>query len=419
MKTFLILGAGTAGTMISRKMVKTLDPHEWQVVVVDKDPNHYYQPGYLFLPFGYYTEKDVIKPKKNFIPSQVKYISSDLEIIEPKNNQVRLTSGEVIHYDYLVISTGADIYPQETEGLLDGGWRQNIFDFYTVEGGLAMKKFLDTWQGGRMVINVVENPIKCPVAPLEFLFLADDYFTKKGIRSKVDLIYATPLSGAFTKPIASAMLKELLEKKNIHIEPDFAVGEVDAGKNVIRSYDEREIGYDVLVSVPTNMGAEVIGRSGLGDELNFVPTNKETLQSKQYENIFVLGDAANIPASKAGAVIHFQMETAFHNIMAHIQGKPMPGAFDGHSLCYIESGFNKAILIDFSYDQEPLPGTYPLPGVGPFSLLKETGINHLGKLAFKEMYWNLMLKGIEVPLPSKFSLVGKHKVAPAKLTAEG
>ncbi len=418
MKTFLILGAGSAGTMIAHKMVKTLDSREWQIVVVDKNKDHYYQPGFLFLPFGYYTEKDVGKPQKNFLPSQIKYINSDLDIIDPDNNQVKLANGEAIHYDYLVIATGADIYPGETEGLLDGGWRQNIFDFYTVEGGLAMKSFLDTWQGGRLVLNVVENPIKCPVAPLEFLFLADDYFTKKGIRHKVDLIYATPLSGAFTKPIASAMLGDVLKKKNVIIESDFAIGEVDAGKNVIRSYDDREIGYDLLVSVPTNMGAEVIGRSGLGDELNFVPTNKETLQSKKYEKIFVLGDAANIPASKAGAVIHFQMETAYKNILAHMQGKPMPSEFDGHSLCYIESGFNKAILIDFSYDQEPLPGTYPLPGVGPFSLLKETVVNHWGKLAFKDMYWNLMLKGIEVPLPSRFSMFGKNKVNPVLVAAE-
>ncbi len=413
MKTFLILGAGSAGTMITHKMVKSLDSREWQIVVVDKNTNHYYQPGYLFLPFGYYTEKDVIKPQKNFLPSTIKYINSDLEIIEPDNNRVKLVNGDVINYDYLVIATGADIYPGETEGLLDGGWRQNIFDFYTVEGGLAMKKFLDTWQGGRLVLNVVENPIKCPVAPLEFLFLADDYFTKKGIRHKVDLIYATPLSGAFTKPIASAMLGDLLKKKNIYIEPDFAIGEVDAGKNVIRSYDDREIEYDLLVSVPTNMGAEVITRSGLGDELNFVPTDKETLQSKQYENIFVLGDAANIPASKAGAVIHFQIETAQKNILAHMRGKPMPAHFDGHSLCYIESGREKAILIDFSYDQEPLPGSYPLPGVGPFSLLKETTINHWGKLAFKDMYYKLLLKGIDVPLPSHFSMLGKTQVQPA------
>jgi len=121
----------------------------------------------------------------------------------------------------------------------------------------------------------------------------------------------------------------------------------------------------------------------------------------------VLGDAANIPASKAGSVIHFEMEAAVANILAHIAGKEMTHKFDGHSLCFIESGYNKAVMIDFSYDQEPVYGSYPFPGIGPLSLLKETVFNHWGKLGFRFMYYDLMLKGIPVPLPSKFSMSGK------------
>ena len=411
MKTFLVLGAGTAGSLISRKMVNKLDPNEWKVVLVDKDNDHFYQPGYLFIPFNMYKPEDVVKPKNQFIPKNIEFIISEIELIEPEENRVKLVKdGQVIQYDYLVIATGADIYPEETEGLKDGGgWRNNIFDFYTAEGATALRDFMDKWQGGRLVVNVVENPIKCPVAPLEFLLLADWYFTKRGIRKKVDLVYATPLSGAFTKPAASAALSKVLEQRGIHMETDFAIGQVDAGSNKIISYDDREVPYDLLVSIPTNMGAPVIGRSGMGDDLNYVHTNKQTLQSEKWENIWVLGDAANIPASKAGSVIHFQMDGAFENILAHMAGKEMEHKFDGHSLCYIESGYGKAIMIDFSYDTEPLRGTYPLPLVGPFSLLRETVINHWGKMAFRFMYYDLMLNGINVPLPSKYSTVGKIK----------
>jgi sulfide:quinone oxidoreductase len=410
MKTFLVLGAGAAGTMVARKMASRLDSREWKVVMVDRDEKHYYQPGFLFVPFGMYKESDVIQPKRKFIPSNIEFIISDIEIIEPDNNRVTLTKdNRVVNYDYLLVATGCDIHPEETEGLMEGGWRQNIFDYYTYEGAAAMNKFLEKWPGGRLVVNVVENPIKCPVAPLEFLFLADWYFTKRGMRNKVDLIFATPLGGAFTKPKASEALGDLLKKKNIQIVPDFAAGEVDSSKNILRSYDNIEIPYDLLVSIPTNMGADVIERSGMGDELNFVPTDKYTLQSQKWQNVFVLGDANNIPASKAGAVVHFQMEGAVENMLAHMSGREMPFKFDGHASCYIESGFEKAVLIDFSYTQEPLPGTYPLPVIGPFSLLKESTINHWGKLGFKTLYWNLMLKGIEVPLPSKFSMVGKVK----------
>ena len=410
MKVFLILGAGTAGTMIARKMVKKLNPSEWKVILVDKDDDHFYQPGYLFLPFGIYQPKDVVKPKHKFIPGNVEFILSEIELIEPDANRVKLVQdSKVINYDYLVIATGADIHPEETEGLKDGGWGRNIFDFYTADGAAALGKFMNKWEGGRLVVNVVENPIKCPVAPLEFLLLADWYFAKRGIRNKVELVYATPLSEAFTKPTSAAALGDLLKRRGINLETDFSVGEVDSTNNKIISYDEREVPYDLLVSIPTNKGAPVIKRSGMGDVLDFVPTKKDYLQSQKWENIWVLGDAANIPASKAGSVVHFQMETAVENILAHIAGKEMPAKFDGHSLCYIESGYGKAVMIDFSYEQEPVYGTYPLPVVGPFSLLRETTINHWGKMAFRFMYYDLMLKGINVPLPTKFSMAGKIK----------
>lgn len=411
MKTLLVLGAGTAGAMISRKMASKLDSREWKVILVDKETRHFYQPGFLFVPFGWYKPEQVVRPVKNFVGRNVQLIQAGIELIQPEANKVKLSDGQALSYDYLVIATGCDIHPEQTEGLLDGGaWRENIFDFYTYDGAVAFSKFLQNWQGGRLVVNVTEMPIKCPVAPLEFLFLADNYFTKKGMRNKVELIYATPLSGAFTKPIASEALGAILKKKNILVEPDFNIGSVDTTRNVIASYDEREIPYDLLVSVPTNMGAEVIGNSGMGDELNFVPTDKHTLQSAKYPNIWVMGDANNIPASKAGAVIHFQMEYVVENMLAHMQGKEMHGHFDGHASCYIESGFNKGILIDFSYDQEPLPGKYPVPGIGPFTLLGESTINHWGKLGFYYLYWHLMLKGIDVPLPSKFSMAGKKKM---------
>ncbi len=409
MKTLLILGAGTAGIMMARKMARKLDLDQWKVILVDKNTKHYYQPGFLFLPFGYYQERDVVRPIRSFVARGVEYIVAGVEQLEPDQNRVTLGDGRIIEYDYLVIATGTDIHPEETEGLADGGWRQNIFDFYTYDGAASLAPAIQKFEGGRFVVNVVENPIKCPVAPLEFLCLADAYFTRKGIRNKVDIIYATPLTGAFTKPVASSILGKLLEQKHIQVEPEFYAGMVDPSRNVLSSYDEREIPYDLLISVPLNKGAGFLAAAGIADELNYVRTDSKTLQSTQYPNIWALGDAANIPASKAGAVIHFQMDTAYQNILQHMAGQLLTHEFDGHSLCYIETGFNKATLIDFSYTQEPLPGKYPVPGIGPFDLLGQTTLNHWGKLAFRYIYY-LMLHGIEVPLPNKFSMAGKKPV---------
>ncbi|MBC8332721.1 MAG: NAD(P)/FAD-dependent oxidoreductase [Anaerolineae bacterium] len=408
MKTFLILGAGTGGTMVANKMAHELDPAEWRIIIVDKYETHYYQPGFLFIPFGIYSPSDVVKPKRDFIPHNVEFILSDIEIIEPDQKRVKLTKeNRVINYDYLVVSTGTQTHPEETEGMTEDGWYEDKFDFYTIEGATALSRFLKFWKGGRMVLNITEMPIKCPVAPLEFLFLADWFFHERGIRDDVEIIFATPLDGAFTKPRASSVLGDMLEQKGIILEPDFNIGAVDNEKKVIRSWDEREINYDLLVTIPTNMGSEVIERSGMGDELNYIPIDKHTLQSDKWENIWVIGDAGNAPTSKAGSVAHFMLDVLIDNILRHMEGlQPLP-KFDGHANCYIESGFEKGILIDFNYDVEPLPGKFPLPGFGPFSLLKESAANHWGKMAFRWIYWNILLKGGEMPFESQMTMAGK------------
>jgi sulfide:quinone oxidoreductase len=410
MKTLLILGAGTGGTMVANKIAEALNSQEWHILIVDKDESHYYQPGFLFIPFGIYSPQEVVKPKRNFLPPQVEVIFSDIELIEPEKNRVTLSNKKTINYDYLVIATGSFIHPEQTSGLLDGGgWRKNIFDFYSPDGASALMHFLKFWKGGRMVLNVAEMPIKCPVAPLEFLFLADWFFRARGMRDKVEISFATPLPGAFTKPRASGILGGMLEERNIKLETEFAIMEVDNSKQVLRSYDEREIPYDLFVTIPTNMGADVIGHSGMGDELNFVPVNKNTMQSEKWENVWLIGDASNAPASKAGSVAHFMLEVVIENILRHMEGlEPLP-KFDGHANCFIESGNEKGVLIDFNYDVEPLPGMFPLPGFGPFSLLKESAANHWGKMMFKWIYWNILLKGGEMPFESQMSMAGKWK----------
>jgi sulfide:quinone oxidoreductase len=324
---------------------------------------------------------------------------------------VHLTNGRVLEYDQLIIATGVTPRPDQTPGLDDSDeWQKSVFDFYTYEGTTALAKKLATWEGGRLAISIVDMPIKCPVAPLEFAFLADSFFTDKHMRDRVEIVYVTPLPGAFTKPIASKRFGGMLDDRKITLEPDFMLERVDADRRTLVSYDEREIEYDLLVTVPLNMGAEFVARSGLGNELNLVPVDKHTLLSKKHSTIFALGDANDIPASKAGSVAHFEIDVFIDNFLEHIADKPMTGSFDGHANCFIETGHGKAMLIDFNYETEPLPGKYPVPGVGPMSLLKETKVNHMGKLAFRWAYWNVLLPGRPMPLAADMSMAGKEKV---------
>lgn len=407
MKKLLILGAGTAGTMVANRLHRLLDPDEWKITIVDQHETHYYQPGLLFIPFGMYSKNDVVKPERDFIPAGVEMIMSPIEVIEADHHQVKLANGHTLKYDFLVVATGAQIHPEQTPGLHEHAWHKSIFDFYTIEGALALAKHLRAWQGGRLVLNVVENPIKCPVAPLEFIMLADWFFHEQGLRDRVELIFVTPLPGAFTKPIASKHLGDILERKGVKVMPEFMVEHVDPDAKKLVSFDEQEVGYDLLVTVPVNMGADAVARSGMGDELNYVPVDKHTFLSPKYSNVFVLGDAAALPTSKAGSVAHFAVDCFTENFLRYVDGLEMLPTFDGHANCFIESGFGKGLLIDFNYDQEPLPGRYPLPGIGPFTLLEESEFNHWGKLMFRWMYWNILLKGQELPLPARMSMVGK------------
>jgi sulfide:quinone oxidoreductase len=410
-RRLLILGAGTAGTMVANRLRRKLDRDEWDITIVDRDDVHQYQPGYLFLPFGSLSPGQVTRSRRRFLPQHVDFVVGDVDRVDPAGRTVTLSDRRVLPYEYLVIASGTQPRPDQTPGMLGPLWRRSIFDFYTYEGALALREALESFDFGRLVVHVTDMPIKCPVAPLEFTFLLDAWLRERGLRERVDLVYATPLPGAFTKPIASARLGGMLAERDVRVEPDFMVERIDEEAKALVSYDERVIPFDLLVTVPLNMGAEFVARSGLGDELNYVPVDPHTLQSTAYPQIFALGDASDIPASKAGSVAHFAVEDFVENFLDLVAGRPMSRSFDGHANCFVESGGGKGLLIDFNYDTEPLPGKYPLPVVGPLQLLKETRANHLGKLAFRWVYWNVLLPGRPLPLPAHMSMRGKVDVS--------
>lgn len=400
MPRLLILGAGTAGTIVANKLGARLP---WEIVVVDKSPRHLYQPGLLFLPFG--RADRLVKDERRLLAPKVRFHSGEVERVFPDASTVQLVGGESLEYDYLVIATGTHARPDQTPGMLGPHWRSSVHDFYTLEGAQALQTALASFRAGHLVVHVTELPIKCPVAPLEFAFLADAWLDQRGLRSSVEITYVTPLSGAFTKPIASARLGRLLDLRGIHLETDFMIERVEDG--AIVSYDERTVPFDLLVTVPVNMGAEYVTRSGLGDDLNHVPVDKHTLRSLVHPNVFALGDAAALPSSKAGSAAHFAADVFVENFCQHVAGHPMSHGFDGHANCFVETGRRRALLIDFNYDVEPLPGRYPWGRFGPFNLLAETRINHWGKLAFRPIYWHVLLPGRRLPVPTGMSMKGK------------
>ena len=395
-KQIVILGCGTGGTMAANRLRRRFDADEAEIHVVDRDNRHVYQPGLLFVPFGLATLDEIVRPRRRQLRNGVVFHEAEVAWVELDREEVVLLDGDVIRYDVLVIASGAHLQPDETDGLTGPGWNERAFTFYTPAGAEGLRRALERFDGGRLVVNLVDMPIKCPVAPLEFAFLADWHLRERGIRGRTELVYATPLDSAFTKPTCAEHLSFLLAEKEIELVTEFSAGEVDGVGGKLSSYDGRELDFDLLVTVPLHGGAAYLERTpGLADSLGFVPTDRATLQSAAEPNVFALGDATDLPTSKAGSVTHFEAEILTENIARYFADEELEPRFDGHANCFIETGFHKALLIDFNYDTEPLPGHFPTAFGLP--LLRESRLNHLGKLAFQWIYWHALLPGRDIP----------------------
>lgn len=411
MRRILILGAGAGGTIVANMLRKELLESDWEITIIDRNDVHPYQAGFLFIPFGIYSRNDVLKPRKEFIPQGVEFVVDNIVKIDKDARQVTTTNG-LYDYDWLVIATGCDIYPSEIEGMEDG-WGKDIFSFYSLEGAIELHKKLKYFDSGKVVLNIAEFPYKCPIAPLEFVFMSDWFFTVNGVRDKVEIEFVTPLDNVFTKPVAAKALAEFAAKKNIKVTPHFDLSQVNAKEKTIESAKGEKVGYDLLVAIPPNMGDKALIDSEISDPVGFVPTDNKTLKAENADRIFVIGDTTNVPTSKAGSVAHYMAYTLVENLIREIDGHKALPKFDGHATCFLASGFEKAILLDFNYDVEPLPGKFPFPGMGPFSLLDESLNNHWGKMMFRWVYWNLMMKGLDLPLEPQMNLAGKVRKAAA------
>ena len=410
-KHVVVLGGGTGGTMVANRLRRHFDMDELEIHVVDRDDRHVYQPGLLFVPFGLARVDEIVRPRRRQLHGGIAFHENEVAEVWIERDEVLLDDGTVLPYDVLVVATGARLQPEETDGLTGPGWNERVFTFYAPDGAELLHRALNSLRSGTVVVNLVDMPIKCPVAPLEFAFLADWFFRDAGRRSDIELVYATPLDGAFTKPVASQRLAGLLAEKHIELVTEFNVGEVDGAAGRVSAYDGRELDFDLLVTVPLHGGAAYVDRSpGLGDALGFVPTDRHTLQTLAKENVFALGDATDLPISKAGSVTHYEAGILADNVACRLGGRELEGGYDGHANCFIETGFHKALMIDFNYETEPLPGRFPT-ALGPMPLLRESRLNHLGKLLFQPIYWHALLPGRELPgLGPAMPNAGKRRV---------
>ncbi len=407
----VILGGGTGGTLLANRLRRAYGRREAAIAVVDRDDRHIYQPGQVPVAFGISRPKDIVRSRRRQLRAGVDFHETEIGHVDLGEQQVHLDGGPVLDYDVLVVATGARLAPEATPGLTGPGWMDTVLTFYDLEGAAALSAALERFDEGRLVVGVVDMPIKCPVAPLEFCLLADWYFTQRHLRDRIEITFLSPLPNLFSAPIADASVEQLFAEKRVGQETGFHISEVDGASGRILGEDEREIGFDLAVVVPSFRGAAYVGRSaGLGNDRDFIEVDTKTLQSPVYPNVFAIGDAADLPTSKTGSVAHFEGEVVAHNVRRFLAGQPADAHYDGHGTGFIETGFHKAMLLDSNYTTQPLPGHFPT-AVG-LPLLKDSRLSHLAKVEFQWFYWHFLLPGRDIPgLGSAMPTRGKARVA--------
>lgn len=378
MKRIVVLGGGVGGTMVANRLVRELANEvrrgEIEVTLVAEEGVHQYQPGYLFVAFNHAPMEHFEKPQKNLLVSGVKLVNKSAKTIDPKTNSIKMADGGTLKYDYLVISTGSHPTMETVPGLAEDG-----NTFYTAEEAEKLRDKLLSLDGGRIVV-AVDVPHKCPVAPLEFTFMLDDYLKQLGKRNKFEIIYTYPIGRLHSLVPVAEWAEPEFQKRGIQSEVYFNIDHVDPVNHVVESLEGSSYNYDLLVVVPAHRGAKVILDSGIGDEGGWIPTDRYTLRMEGSENVYVLGDATNLPVSKAGSTAHYQADVVVSNIIDNIKGLPANHRYDGKVFCFIEGGLDKATYISFSYTNPPQPNE-------PSEML------HWFKLMYNEIYW-LSVRGL-------------------------
>ena len=298
--------------------------------------------------------------------------------IDTKNKQVESQSGKKYDYDFLVIAAGARYNPAEIPGYEEGAHH-----FYDIHHALETERSPCTVYRGKNLDRVGSVPYKCPPAPLEFAFLVEEYFKKKGMRNVVDIQYFYPINGVFTITAVEPMLAKLLEERNIPYHVFFNTETVDPEKKTVKSMEGDTLDYDLLVMTPPHRGASVVEDSGLGDNGGWLPTDKFTLKANGYDDIYGVGDCTNLPVSKSGSTAHFQSKIVADSISATILGEHDPYRYDGHVECFLETGYGKGITLNFNYNKPPNPG-HP------------NRIAHWEKELFNRLYWSTVPKGSSI-----------------------
>jgi sulfide:quinone oxidoreductase len=370
----VILGGGVGGTIVANLVAKEVGDRA-SVTVIDATGVHVYQPGFLYVAVGQEQPGALQRPEAQLLRHDVRLVVDRATRVDPAAQQVVLDSGRTLRYDELLLATGSRAVMDEVPG------GSAAYNFYTLDGAIRLGKALDDFKGGTIVVGVAGIPYKCPPAPVEFVFLLDDYLRARHLRDKSQIKLLSPLNRAFTIEATSKLVQPILAERGIELTGFFNVESVDPIARTVTSLEGETVGYDLLVLVPPHRGQKVIEDSGLGDERGWVPVDKNTLRHTKFDRIWAIGDTTNIPISKSGSVAHYEASVAAAEIVAAVKGEAPPShVYDGKVMCFLETGQGQATTIRFDYDHPP---------VSPSPARRW----HWAKTLFNKTYWHTVPQG--------------------------
>ncbi|MEF8773089.1 MAG: FAD/NAD(P)-binding oxidoreductase [Halobacteriales archaeon] len=372
MERIVIIGGGTAGTVIANRLSDKLAPElsrdEVEVVVINDGPDHYYKPTYLYIPFGLREVHDAKEPLADLLDRKVNLVVDRVTGIDTDDERVSLQEGRPMDYDHLVVATGAELAPEETPGLKEGGHH-----FYGPQGATELRDALAEFEEGHLVLSVIGVPHMCPAAPVEFVLMADEWFREQGRREDIEITYTYPIMRAHGLEPVAEWAQERFDERDINVETLFNVEEIDPDEQTMYTMEQKEVDYDLLVGIPPHKGDPIVKESGLGED-GWVEVDRHTMEAENAEDVYAVGDAADIPTSKAGSVAHYESGPIADRIVSRVRGQVPTARFDGKTICFLEAGLEEAIFIEFDYERTP-------------ETRDENKYMHWAKLAYNESYW--------------------------------
>ena len=377
-RDIVVVGGGTGGTVLANRLVERLGPEladgTVAVTVVTDSPDQLYKPKWLYVPFGRATPEEARRPVAELLDRRVDLDVARVEALDAPAHELTLADGRTLGYDDLVVATGSVLAPERVPGLAEGA-----HGFYGESDAVALRDALAGFEGGRLVVSVAGMPHMCPAAPYEFALVAEDWLRERGLRGATDLVYTYPTERMHAKPALADWGEPVFAERDIAVETSFVPTRVDPDAETIAAEDGRSLAYDLLVAVPPHRGVDFVAEAGLGED-GWVEVDRHTLAATRAPDVFAVGDAADVPTSKAGSVAHYEAGTVASRLAARARGETPTATYDGKTLCFVEAGLDEATFVEFEYGEEPV-------------VREPSRALHWAKLAYNESYW-LTARGV-------------------------